>query len=244
LRIHYELDISTKREKIVNQIMLLSNVVDKFNVPDNPMGHVKANSLAVSILLKQLGLEPVMHLRVIDRNLLALKSEIYGAKLFNIKEVLLVKGDLPEKDKLEIFNDSKLENVLEYLKSDDKIQDIKLGLPLTNYKLLTNLTLRRVESKADFFVTTQVSSIKEINEEIIKTVRKNNKELHCYYVVATDKNKDLLYKFGLIRNNKLLSFDEYLSMFEDFENYLDALILSSPLDVEYLYKLLIKYRKR
>jgi 5,10-methylenetetrahydrofolate reductase len=244
LKIHYELDPSTKKEKIVDQVRFLHGLVDKINVPDNPMGYIKASSLAVSIFLKQIGFEPVMHIRAIDRTMLAIKSEVYGAKLFNINEILLVKGDIPSKENFEVFNNNRLERIVEYLKEDEKIKDIKIGLPLTNFSKISDFSLSRLNSKADFIVTTQIRNAREINEELIKVIRRNNKELHCYYILVTDKNKDFIYNFGLVKEDKVPSLEEYLNYIEELETVVDALILSSPLDLEFLTILLNKYRRK
>jgi hypothetical protein len=61
---------------------------------------------------------------------------------------------------------------------------------------------------------------------------------------VTDKNKDFIYNFGLVKEDKVPSLEEYLNYIEELETVVDALILSSPLDLEFLTILLNKYRRK
>lgn len=67
--------------------------VDAVNATDNTAAHAHASSLAVSIALRQLGMEPVMQLVCRDRNRLALESAIAGAALFNVENISCLSGD-------------------------------------------------------------------------------------------------------------------------------------------------------
>jgi methylenetetrahydrofolate reductase (NADPH) len=67
--------------------------VDATNATDNTSAHAHASPLAVAIALKQLGMEPVMQLTCRDRNRLALESELAGAALHGIENVLCLTGD-------------------------------------------------------------------------------------------------------------------------------------------------------
>src|SRR5436190_19844411 len=67
--------------------------VDAVNATDNTSAHAHASPLAVSIALKQLGVEPVMQLTCRDRNRLALRAEIAGAALHGIENICCLTGD-------------------------------------------------------------------------------------------------------------------------------------------------------
>jgi methylenetetrahydrofolate reductase (NADH) len=67
--------------------------VDAVNATDNTAAHAHASPLAVSIALRQLGMEPVMQLTCRDRNRLALEAEIVGAALHGIENVCCLTGD-------------------------------------------------------------------------------------------------------------------------------------------------------
>ncbi len=77
------------------QIETLRDQADAYNVTDNQSAKVRASSLAVCILLQQTGLEPVLQLTCRDRNRLGLQSDLIGASLFGITNVLALSGDHP-----------------------------------------------------------------------------------------------------------------------------------------------------
>ncbi len=241
MTLHYELEPTTKREKLLEQLLNLKGLVEKINVPDKPMGQLKPSSLAVAILTKELGFEPVLHLRSIDRNLLSLHSEIYGAYLFDIKEVLIVKGDVSSHEGFEKFDKSRLEDIVEKLRADPKLSSISLGLPLTKLNL-DEKTKLRLSSKADFFVTLQVQHPKEIPEELLNYVKEKNKRLQAYYLLTSPFNKDVLKSLGFEFYQK--SIEEHMECLEELEKILDAVVISCPRDLPFLLEFLRRYRKR
>jgi len=72
---------------------LLRNCCDAVNVTDNQTAIVRMSSLAGCMLLKQVGVEPVMQMVVRDRNRLALQSDILGAVAMGIGNFLCLSGD-------------------------------------------------------------------------------------------------------------------------------------------------------
>jgi methylenetetrahydrofolate reductase (NADPH) len=67
--------------------------VDAVNATDNPGAHAHASPLAVAIALKRCGVEPIMQLVCRDRNRLALQSEIVGAAMHGVENLLCLTGD-------------------------------------------------------------------------------------------------------------------------------------------------------
>jgi methylenetetrahydrofolate reductase (NADPH) len=67
--------------------------VDAVNATDNTSAHAHASPVAVSIALKQLGMEPVMQLVCRDRNRLALQADIAGAALHGVENICCLTGD-------------------------------------------------------------------------------------------------------------------------------------------------------
>ena len=64
------------------------------NVTDNPGSIVTVNSLVASyVIQKETGLETVYQLRASDRNRLALTSDLLGAAILGLKNVLALTGD-------------------------------------------------------------------------------------------------------------------------------------------------------
>lgn len=65
------------------------------NVTDNTAAVVRAGSLPVCRLLYELGHDPVMQLTCRDRNRIAMQSDLMGAHLLGIRNVLCLTGDYP-----------------------------------------------------------------------------------------------------------------------------------------------------
>jgi methylenetetrahydrofolate reductase (NADPH) len=67
--------------------------VQGININENPHAVMRVSSLAVSRLLVESGMEPVFHVTARDKNRLALQSELLGAAVLGIENVLVVSGD-------------------------------------------------------------------------------------------------------------------------------------------------------
>lgn len=65
------------------------------NVTDNTAAVVRAGSLPVCRLLYELGHDPVMQLTCRDRNRIAMQSDLMGAHMLGIRNVLCLTGDYP-----------------------------------------------------------------------------------------------------------------------------------------------------
>ena len=72
---------------------LLKTCCDALNVTDNQTAIVRMSSLSGCVLLKQLGVEPVMQVVCRDRNRIAIQSDILGAVALGIGNVLCLSGD-------------------------------------------------------------------------------------------------------------------------------------------------------
>jgi len=72
---------------------LLKLCCDALNVTDNQTAIVRMSSLSGCVLLKELGVEPVLQMVVRDRNRLALQGDILGAAALGIRNVLCLSGD-------------------------------------------------------------------------------------------------------------------------------------------------------
>jgi len=72
---------------------LIKDYVDCINVTDNQTSMVRMSSLASCILLKELGVNPVLQMVTRDRNRIALQSDILGAAALGINNILCLSGD-------------------------------------------------------------------------------------------------------------------------------------------------------
>jgi methylenetetrahydrofolate reductase (NADPH) len=82
-------------EKVREKAELLRGYVDGVNVTDNQTAMVRMSSLAAGIILKQMGLNPILQMVTRDRNRLAMQSDIIGAYAHGIDTMLCLSGDHP-----------------------------------------------------------------------------------------------------------------------------------------------------
>jgi methylenetetrahydrofolate reductase (NADPH) len=71
----------------------LKPAVSAVNLTDGAGARVRMSSLAASIHLKQMGVEPIMQATCRDRNRIALQSDLLGAAAFGVNNVLVLSGD-------------------------------------------------------------------------------------------------------------------------------------------------------
>ncbi|MBN1847370.1 MAG: methylenetetrahydrofolate reductase [Deltaproteobacteria bacterium] len=82
-------------EKVKEKAEMLRGYVDAINVTDNQTAVVRMSSLSACILIKQLGLDPILQMVTRDRNRLAMQSDILGAYAHGINNMLCLSGDHP-----------------------------------------------------------------------------------------------------------------------------------------------------
>jgi methionine synthase I (cobalamin-dependent)/5,10-methylenetetrahydrofolate reductase len=77
--------------------MLLANGVDIVNVADGPRAMARMGNLAFcSLLLRDYGIEPIMHVCGRDRNLLAQMAHLLGAHAIGLRNLVIITGDPPK----------------------------------------------------------------------------------------------------------------------------------------------------
>jgi homocysteine S-methyltransferase len=70
--------------------------IEAINIPDGPRASSRMNGLAMAVLLQnQVGIESVLHYTCRDRNLLGIQSDLLGASVLGIKNILAITGDPP-----------------------------------------------------------------------------------------------------------------------------------------------------
>jgi len=79
-------------EEFLDRVDYVKSYVDAIVAGDNQRAVMRAAPIAVCHLLKQKGLEPVMELSALYRNRLALQSDLLGAGILGIENVLLLEG--------------------------------------------------------------------------------------------------------------------------------------------------------
>jgi len=82
-------------EKIREKAEMLRSYVDAINVTDNQTAVVRMSSFAACLIIKQMGLDPILQMVTRDRNRLAMQSDILGAYSHGINTMLCLSGDHP-----------------------------------------------------------------------------------------------------------------------------------------------------
>jgi methylenetetrahydrofolate reductase (NADPH) len=80
-------------EAVARQVEPVLGFADAINVVDNSAARPHPSPVAVAALVKRHGGEPIMHLTCRDRNRLALQSELLGAAMLGVENLLCLTGD-------------------------------------------------------------------------------------------------------------------------------------------------------
>ncbi len=82
-------------EKVREKAEKLRSYVDAINVTDNQTAMVRMSSFAACLIIRQMGLHPILQMVTRDRNRLAMQSDILGAYSHGINTMLCLSGDHP-----------------------------------------------------------------------------------------------------------------------------------------------------
>lgn len=83
----------TDIKEMIHHIELLKGRVDALNVTDNQSAVMRICSLAVCKIALEHGVEPILQMTCRDRNRIGLQSDLLGANVLGIKNVLCMTGD-------------------------------------------------------------------------------------------------------------------------------------------------------
>ena len=87
------IDVDSMRQNAAQ----LKGKVDAVNVNDNANARVRMSSWALSRILLDVGIEPILQMVTRDRNRIALQSDLLGASALGMQNVLCLTGDHPSK---------------------------------------------------------------------------------------------------------------------------------------------------
>ncbi len=83
----------TDIKEMLHHIELLKGKVDALNVTDNQSAVMRICSMAVCKLALEHGVEPILQMTCRDRNRIGLQSDLLGASVLGVKNVLCMTGD-------------------------------------------------------------------------------------------------------------------------------------------------------
>jgi len=167
---------------------LLKDKVHAVNITDGSRAVMRMCSLAMSKLLLENGIEPIMQISCRDRNKIALQSDILGANALGIKNILCITGDSVKAGDQQ---DAKAVHEFESVRLLKQIQAFNQGLDPTfeglsdqktnifsgaaadpscrNQRSLKSRTIKKKEAGANFLQTQMImerSYLIEFCEEI------------------------------------------------------------------------------
>ena len=71
--------------------------VDAINIPDGPRASARMSAQALTaLILREVGIEPVLHVACRDRNVIGLQSDLLGAFALGIRNLIAITGDPPK----------------------------------------------------------------------------------------------------------------------------------------------------
>lgn len=85
----------TDISKILHEAEELKGKVDALNVTDNQSAVMRISSMSFCKLLLDMGQEPILQMTCRDRNRIGLQSDLLGASILGIRNVLCMTGDHP-----------------------------------------------------------------------------------------------------------------------------------------------------
>jgi 5,10-methylenetetrahydrofolate reductase len=85
----------TDIKKILHEAEMLKGKVDALNVTDNQSAVMRISSVSFCRLLHDMGNEPILQMTCRDRNRIGLQSDLLGASILGIKNILCMTGDHP-----------------------------------------------------------------------------------------------------------------------------------------------------
>jgi methylenetetrahydrofolate reductase (NADPH) len=84
---------SANREVIEEKAQYLRGNVDSVNITDNQTAVVRMSSIAVGVMLLEMGIEPNIQMTCRDRNRIAVQADLLGAAALGAKNLLCLTGD-------------------------------------------------------------------------------------------------------------------------------------------------------
>jgi 5,10-methylenetetrahydrofolate reductase len=210
------------RERLLKKLEALRPLVDKIDIPEAPGGKPTAHALAVGVLAKQMGFEPIVHIRLLDVNKTGLKSLLGGAYLLDIREVVVLQGDPPTEGRP--VGDVSTEEAVAEAK--------KIGLKVGALLSLKRDYKRRIETLgADFYLALHFTDVRQL--EGLPPV------VYPYVIVKTNNNS------ALIERLKQTAVDpqKALELIRALEGVAPGVVVSVPGDFDTLLSLLNQIKK-
>lgn len=171
-------------EKLIEMAQFLKNKgTDIITFADSPMGRSRVDSILMSIkVAKEANIGVMPHICCRDKNMIAMRSNLLGAYINDIRNMLIVTGDpVPSESRNSIssvfdYNSIKLMNFIKEMNEEHfKEEPIYYGGALNyargNIDKVIERMQRKIDAGAKYFLTQPVYSDEDI--ERLRYIRKN-----------------------------------------------------------------------
>jgi methylenetetrahydrofolate reductase (NADPH) len=88
--------VSTSRDVLLEKALPLRGLVDAVNVTDGAGARAHVSALVAAAELLQAGIDPILQITCRDRNRISLQSDLLGAAMLGIHNILSLRGDDPK----------------------------------------------------------------------------------------------------------------------------------------------------
>jgi len=165
---------------------LLKDKVHAVNITDGSRAVMRMCSLAMSKLILENGIDPVMQISCRDRNKIALQSDILGANALGIKNILCITGD---SIKAGDQQDAKAVHEFESVRLLQQIQAFNKGI---------DPTFGELSDKKTFIFSGAAADPSCRNQRSLKNRMKKKKEAGAQFIqTQMVMNKEYLIEFCL-----------------------------------------------
>ena len=220
-------------DRVLSVIREALSFVDTVNITDTPFGRPRIPSFVFAHIVKErFNADPIVHMKTINMNKVALKSILYGCNEVRLKSFLFIRGDEPaEGTSVTDFTPEALANW-----ARSKFPGVKIGLaagwPIDVDRLVSKLSV-----KPDF-IFTQIFLSQRDAEEFIE--RFDNAvsnvgwrpPVYFTYLVHAKENLPIIKMISELMGQKFdektLNLHESLDFVEKLCSLFDGFMVSSP----------------
>ncbi len=155
---------------------------DFITMADNSLGHVRVSNMALAALLKQEGIEPLVHVTCRDRNLIGQQSHLMGLEVLGVRHILLVTGDptrfgdLPGATSVYDVSSTELTRLVKRLNAGIAFSGQPMRQPsrfvvgtsfnpyVANFDRALDRLKRKVDAGADYVMTQPVFAVRMVEQ--------------------------------------------------------------------------------
>jgi len=207
---------SLNRDDFLKRLVKLKTFVDRVDIPEAPGGKAVAHSIAAGVLAKQQGLEPIVHIRLLDVNKTGFKSLLGAACLLDLKYVVVLQGDPPAEGS----------PVRDVATEEAVVEVKKMGLRAGALLSLRREYEKRLEVGADFYLALHFNYRDQL--------RGLPRSVYPYIIVETPRNTSLIQRL----RQTAVPPQRAVELVEEIDGVVDAVVVSVPGDFETLIEIL------